>query len=133
VTEMTGPTDDRIVLSNMRFNGRHGLYDEERAVVQPFEVDVELAVDLRSAGESDDLEQSVDYGPVYATVRRIVETESFRLLEAIAEAIGQALLADRRVTEVIVRVRKPNVRLGGPLDHAGVEITRRRSAGDAPS
>ena len=47
-------------------------------------------------------------------VRAIVESTSYRLLEAIAEAISHELLADFDVDEVGVRVRKPAVELGGP-------------------
>lgn len=111
----------------MRFQGRHGVYDHELLTPQPFEVDVELLLNLQPAGVDDDLAKSVDYGKVYDAVRQIVESTSFRLLEALAEAISHELLADFDVTEVGVRVRKPNVQLGGELDHAGVEIWRRRS------
>ena len=121
---------DRIVLANMRFQGRHGYYDHELLATQPFEVDVELFLNLQPAGVDDDLTKSVDYGAVYEVVRAIVESTSFRLLEAIAEAISHELLADFAVDEVGVRVRKPAVKLGGPLDHAGVEIRRRRAGGE---
>ncbi len=121
---------DRIVLANMRFVARHGVHEWERREPQPFEVDVELYCDLRRAGTDDDLKRTIDYGPVYAAVRRIVEGTSFRLLEAIATAIADAILADPDVTEVVVRVRKPGVRLGGPLDYAGVEIRRSRADRD---
>jgi dihydroneopterin aldolase len=114
----------------MRFTGRHGYYDHEQLVPQPFEVDVELDLDLQPAGLDDDLEKSVDYGKVYEAVRQIVESTSFRLLEALAEAISHELLADLDVTDVTVRVRKPKVQLGGPLDYAGVEIHRTRSGSD---
>ena len=114
----------------MRFQGRHGYYDHELRAAQPFEVDVELMLNLQPAGVDDDLAKSVDYGRVYEAVRQIVESTSFRLLEALAEAISHELLADFEVNEVGVRVRKPNVQLGGPLDHAGVEIWRRRSTGE---
>ncbi len=114
----------------MRFQGRHGYYDHEMLVPQPFEVDVELVVNLQPAGIDDDLEQSVDYGKVYDAVRQIVESTSFRLLEALAEAISHELLADFDVSEVVVRVRKPEVKLDGPLDYAGVEIHRQRPNGD---
>lgn len=117
---------DRIVLANMRFEGRHGFGDDERLNPQPFEIDVELALNLQPAGVDDDLDQSVDYGQVHGKVRWIVETGSFRLLEALAEAISRDVLTDLAVDEVVVRVRKPRVQLGGPLDYAGVEITRRR-------
>jgi len=114
----------------MRFQGRHGYYDHELLAPQPFEVDVELLLDLQPAGVDDDLDKSIDYGLVYEAVRQIVESTSFRLLEALAEAISHELLADFEVTEVGVRLRKPKVQLDGPLDYAGVEIWRRRSPGE---
>jgi dihydroneopterin aldolase len=114
----------------MRFEARHGYYEYEQRTPQPFEVDVELVVDLQPAGVDDDLERSVDYGKVYEAVQQIVESTSFRLLEALAEAISHELLTDFDVGEVCVRVRKPEVRLGGPLDYAGVEIRRQRPNGD---
>jgi len=119
---------DRIVLANMQFQGRHGYYEHELLQPQPFEVDVELVLNLQPAGTDDDLAQTIDYGRVYAIVRQIVESTSFRLIEAIAEAISHEILSEFDVTEVGVRVRKPAVQLGGPLDHTAVEIWRRRPA-----
>jgi dihydroneopterin aldolase len=121
---------DRIELHNMVFEGRHGYYDHEQATAQPFEVDVELRLNLQPAGVDDDLAKSVDYAKVYGIARQIVESTTFRLLEALAEAIGHEVLTGfPAVDEVGVRVRKPKVALGGPLDYAGVEIWRRRSNG----
>jgi dihydroneopterin aldolase len=121
---------DRIVLQNIRLQGRHGYYDHELETPQPFEVDVELLMNLQPAGIDDDLEKSIDYGRAFDIVRQIVESTSYRLLEALAEAISHELLADFRISEVAVRVRKPAVRLSGPLDYAGVEIRRGRPAGE---
>jgi len=120
---------DRIVLRNIQTEGRHGVYEHELLAPQPFEVDVELVLDLQPAGLHDDLALTIDYGRVDAIVRRIVESTSFRLLEAIAEAIAHEILAEFDVVELGVRVRKPAVQLGGPIDYAGVEIWRRRSPG----
>ena len=113
----------------MRFDGRHGYHDWELQTSQPFEVDVELLLNLQPAGIDDDLERTVDYEKVYAATRQIVESTSFRLLEALAEAISHELLSDFAVNEVGIRIRKPKVELGGPLDHASVEIWRRRPTG----
>ena len=115
------------MLANMRFDGKHGYHEWELQTLQPFEVDVELVTNLQPAGVDDDLTKTVDYGRVYDIVRQIVESTSFRLLEAIAEAISHEVLSAFDVQEVGVRVRKPAVKLGGPLDHAAVEIWRRPS------
>jgi dihydroneopterin aldolase len=118
---------DRILLHNMAFEGRHGYYDEEQSTLQPFEVDVELGLNLQPAGVDDDLEKTADYGKVYRVAKQIVESTTFRLLEALAEAISHEILADFPVVdEVCVRIRKPNVAIGRRLDYAGVEIWRRR-------
>lgn len=119
---------DRILLEAMVFEGTHGVHPEEQLTPQPFEIDVELALNLQPAGLSDDLELTVDYAAVYETCRQIVESTRFNLVEALAEAIAHEILAGFPVSEVTVRVRKPAVQLGGPLRAAGVEIRRRRPA-----
>jgi dihydroneopterin aldolase len=135
---------DRIVLANMRFEGRHGVLPEEQETPQPFEVDVELALDLRPAGVSDDLSRTVDYRGVFDACRDIVEGPSRRLLESLAESIASRLLSDFEgagISKVVVRVRKPAVLLPGRLDYASVEVKRSvrkvrqkgHSADDAPA
>ena len=119
---------DRIVLNDMTFQARHGVGSWEKVQLQRFEIDVELQLDLQPAALDDDLTKTVDYGTVYATTRQIVESTTFNLIEALAEAICHELLGEfGAVREVVVRVRKPEVRLGGPLAYAGVEVRRRRS------
>jgi len=123
---------DRIVLSNMVFEGRHGVTDGERAQAQPFEVDVEIHLDTRPAGLADDLSKTVDYVDVFEICRSVVEGPSRRLIETLAEEIAGKLLALSEplgATEVVVRVRKPRAPLPGRLDHAAVEITRPREPG----
>ena len=119
---------DRIVLSGMTFQARHGVAAWEKTEAQRFDVDVELVLDVQPAGLEDDLAKTVDYGTVYQVTRQVVESTTFNLIEALAEAIAHEVLNDHaQVDEVVVRVRKPDVRLGGPLDHAGVEIRRVRN------
>ncbi len=57
-------TEDRILLEGMLFSGHHGTLPAERELGQRFAVDVELRCDLRAAGSTDDLAQTVDYGAV---------------------------------------------------------------------
>lgn len=119
---------DRIVLAGMVFQARHGVLDWEKSTAQRFEVDVELVLDVQPAGLDDDLTRTVDYRNVYRAVRQIVESTTYNLLEALAEAIAHEILAEEAlVDEVVIRVRKPEVRLDGPLDYTGVEIRRVRT------
>lgn len=118
---------DRIVLHGMQFEGIHGVAEDERAERQLIELDVELSLDLRAAGASDDLDQTVDYGEVFERCRLIVEEQTFSLLEGIAGAVAADVLARfPRVESVVVRARKPGVPIDGALEYAGVEVERAR-------
>ncbi len=116
---------DRIELRGMRFMGRHGVLLEERMEPQPFEVDVDMEADLTAAAATDDLTATVDYSAVFEQARTRVEDDSFRLIEALAGAVADDVLAaHQRVAAVTVRVRKPSAPLPGAFDT--VEATIRR-------
>ena len=80
---------DRIVLRDMRFEGRHGVCDDERLTRSRSRSTSSSLVTSQPAGIDDDLERTVDYGRSTTSIRQIVESTSFRLLEAIAEAIAR--------------------------------------------
>ena len=117
---------DRITLCGMRFTGRHGVGADERGVPQPFEVDLVLWLDLSRAAASDDLADTVDYAAAFEVARRIVEGRSFHLLEALAGALADAMLAAFSVDELEVRVRKPKASLPGAFETVEVRLRRRR-------
>ena len=125
---------DRIALRGMRFLGRHGVELEERLEPQPIEVDVELEMDLARPAASDELADTIDYAAVFSLVGAIVEGQSFRLLEALAGAVAEAVVAAHGSDEpplmsVEVRVRKPQAPLPG--DFEAVEVTVRRPGASA--
>jgi 7,8-dihydroneopterin aldolase/epimerase/oxygenase len=119
---------DRILLEGMVFYGRHGTLPAERELGQPFVVDVELYLDLRPAGLSDDLTQTVDYGEVHRRTQEIVEGPPVNLTETVAERIAAVILENYPAVEAVrVKVAKPHVRLGDTvLKGSAVEISRRR-------
>lgn len=121
-------SEDRILLEGMIFTGRHGTLPAERELGQRFVVDIELRLDLRPAGVSDDLTKTVDYGEVHRMARAIVEGEPVGLTETVAERISAAVLENFPPVEAVkVKVAKPNVRLGDTvLTGSAVEILRRR-------
>ena len=115
---------DRIVVAGIRELGTHGVLPEEQTRPQPFEVDVELGVDLEKAGETDALEDTVDYAAVCEAVSRIVRTERYQLLERLASRIAEVCCADDRVQTVAVTVKKLNAPVGAMVDHVAVCIER---------
>ena len=119
---------DAIFLRSMEFEGHHGVSDDERAEAQVIELDVEYELDLRPAGTSDELVQTVSYSDIFQICRTQVEEHSYHLLEALGEAVARDVLAhDQRIERVVVTVRKPGVPIDGVLDHAGVRLERGRS------
>jgi dihydroneopterin aldolase len=117
---------DLIELRGLRASGICGALPEERERAQPLEVDLDLVVDLRPAGRSDALGDTVDYGDVCAVVEQIVTATKPQLLEHLADTIATALLAHERVETVTVAVRKLRPPVPQQLATSGVRITRSR-------
>ena len=117
---------DRIELRGLRALGLCGLLPEEQSRPQPLEVDIDVEADLSAAAASDDVKDTIDYSAICAIAERIITAERFDLLEALAQRLVEAVLADERALAVTVAVRK----LRPPVPHAlatsGVRITRRR-------
>lgn len=122
---------DQIMLEGMQFYGYHGVNPEERVLGQRFLIDVALFVNLRGAGSSDDLSQSISYSEVYRQVKEIAEGEPRNLIEAVAEDIASRLLETYPLAFALtVTVRKPEAPIkGSMLDAAGVTIHRSRESG----
>ena len=122
---MKGPDPaDRIELRGIRAVGTHGALPEEQRRAQPFEVDIDVVADLRPAGKSDALADTVDYSALAHSVERVVTEERFQLLERLAERIAEEVRADDRVESVTVTVRKLRPPVAVDLTSAAVTITR---------
>ncbi len=101
--------------------GHHGVAEDERRDGQRFVYDVDF--DVADAVVSDRIEDAVDYRDVVAIVQRVSDERPFRLLEALAAAVADAIAAELPVERVRVRVRKPDVRL--PVHHTAATVERR--------
>lgn len=115
---------DRITITGIQALGVHGVLAEEQARPQPFGVDVDLEVDLAPAGESDRLEDTIDYGAVSEAVVRVVESEHHQLLERLATRVAEVCRADSRVSNVTVTVRKLRPPVPAILEHVSVTLRR---------
>ncbi|MCF7818145.1 MAG: dihydroneopterin aldolase [Kiritimatiellales bacterium] len=113
---------DRIFIRDLALRCIIGIYPEERREKQDVIINVEMHCDLRKAGRSDDVNDTVDYKAVKKAILKLVEKSSFQLIESLAENIADIALSDQRVQQVVVGVDKP-----GALRFAkasAVEITR---------
>ena len=116
-----------VILRGLRVVGTHGVLAEEQARAQPFEVDLELSVDLTAASTSDSLDDTVDYGAVVDVAAAVVTNERFALLERLAARIADAVLGlDSRIDAVEVTVTKLRPPVPADLASAAVRLTRHR-------
>lgn len=116
---------DYIHLNEMEFYGYHGVFPEETKLGQRFRLTVTLAVDLRQAGATDELEHTVHYGEVYGKCREIVEGEPKKLVEAVAEEVaGRILEAFPLVKGIKVLLIKPDPPIPGHYRSVAIELTR---------
>jgi dihydroneopterin aldolase len=111
-----------IQLRGLRAMGTHGVLAEEQTRAQPFEVDLDVELDLSAAAASDALADTVDYGSLAEAVERVITAEHHQLLERLAGRIGEIALADSRVTAATVTVRKLRPPVPVLLDSAGVRL-----------
>ena len=107
---------------------RLGVSDEERAVSQQVLVDVELYLDLRPAGATDDLTQTIDYERVCVAAEEVAKKQPYHLIEALAEAMAEAILGSFAVRRTMVRVKKPSALAHRNVSYAAVEIVREKHA-----
>ena len=114
-----------IELAGLELHGYHGVNPEERRDGQLFVFDVWLEVP-DGTGDSDRIEDTIDYRQVAALVREVSDGRKFQLLEALASTLADALLSRFPVDAARVRVRKPQVRLDPPVDYSAVTAERRR-------
>lgn len=118
---------DKIYVNKMEFYGYHGVFPEETRLGQRFIVDLMVEVDLKRAGESDDLTHSVNYGELYELCKGIVEGKPFKLVEGVAEKIAKDCLSRFTLaSSCTVKVIKPDPPIPGHYESVAIEITRSR-------
>ncbi|PIC63697.1 dihydroneopterin aldolase [Sporosarcina sp. P13] len=119
---------DYIHLNDMEFYGYHGALPEENKLGQRFRLTVSLATDLAEAGQTDDLSKTINYAEVYEMCKNIIEGETVRLIETVAETVAGTIMTDfaEKVNGVRVVLIKPDPPIHGHYASVAVEITRGR-------
>ena len=118
---------DKISIKNLELFAKHGVFPEERVLGQKFVVSAALYLDLRVAGKSDKLEESINYAAVCGDIKEFVEGNTFNLIETVAEGLAEMLLLRYpSLKKVWLEVKKPWARVGVQLETVSVEIERAR-------
>jgi len=117
---------DCIKLANMGFYAFHGTSKAEKEVGQRFFLDVEMFLDLREAGATDNIRHTVNYAHVYDLISAATKKRKYNLLEALAEDIVEEILDHYpQLDRIRIKVRKPQVPLCGILDYVEITIDRK--------
>lgn len=115
---------DTVFIKGLKVMSVIGCYDWERDIRQPLVIDLELKTDFSRAAESDALSDALDYAAISQRMIAACEAARFQLLEALAEHLATALLAEFAITELRMTMTKPGA--VPQADGVGVIIERQR-------
>ena len=117
---------DELAVTGIECYGHHGVFEFERREGQIFVIDLVLGIDTAPAATSDDLQDTVDYGSLVASVKAAVEKDPVDLIETLAQRISDVCLLDGRVEWARVTVHKPNAPIDATFSDVVLTITRTR-------
>ena len=118
---------DAIFVNGLALHAYHGVMPHEGKVGQTFKLDLVLGIDLAAASHSDKLKDTVSYDLVVKTVTEAFCTRRYRLVEAAAGAVAEAVLERYpQVRRIRVTVHKPHAPIAATFDDVGVVIERAR-------
>lgn len=113
---------DIVFIRDLRIDAVVGIYDWERRIRQAVRLDLEMGTDIRKAGETDAIEDTLDYKAVAKRVIAFVEESEFQLVETMAERIAGLLMAEFGIPWLRLTVAKPGAVRGAR--EVGVTIER---------
>ena len=120
-------TSDYVFVTGLALHAYHGVMEHEAKVGQTFKLDLVLDIDLTGASRSDKLADTVGYDQVVEVTSTTFCARRFRLVEAAAGAVADAILGQfSKVSAVRVTVHKPHAPVAPTFDDVGVSILRRR-------
>lgn len=116
---------DSIRIKNLKIPARHGVYEFEKEKDGTFELDIELYLPLLKAGESDRLEDTINYEDIISVVTKAFTDKQYALVEAAAQSVCDRLLNDFKIDKITVRVRKPHAPIDANFETVEVQLNRK--------
>jgi 7,8-dihydroneopterin aldolase/epimerase/oxygenase len=118
---------DSVFINGLVLHAYHGVMPHEGKVGQPFILDLVLDIDLADAAKSDKLADTVSYDAVVNVVGRTFTGKSYRLVEAAAGAVADAVLQNfPPIQRLRITVRKPHAPVAAIFTDVGVTLVRAR-------
>lgn len=121
---------DELTITGIECFAHHGVFGFERREGQVFVVDLTLGLDTARAAASDDLQDTVDYGSLVASVKSAVERDPVDLIETVAQRIAEECLVHPRVEWARVTLHKPDAPVEATFTDVALTITRNSRAHD---
>lgn len=120
---------DTISIKGISVHAYHGAREHETLFGQRFLIDLDLALNISTASQSDRLEDTVCYAQIVAATTEAFRKETYVLLERAAGAVVEAVLGSfPRIDSIEVTVRKSSLTLETFVEDIGVILRRSRSA-----
>ena len=116
---------DSIRIKNLKIPARHGVYEFEKEKDGIFELDIEIYLPLFKAGESDRLEDTINYEDIISVVTKAFTDKQYALVEAAAQSVCDRLLNDFKIDKITVRVRKPHAPIDADFETVEVQLNRK--------
>ena len=118
---------DKIRILNLKIPARHGVYECEKDKEGLFELDIEMYTDLTLPGNSDQLNDTVNYDEAVGVITDIFHRKDYNLIEAVGDDICKGLLRKYPIEKVIVRIRKPHAPIMANLKTVEIELVREKN------
>ena len=130
---MDSRTSDKVFIEGLEIEALIGIYDWERRVRQPLQLDVEMAFDNRRPAASDAIADTLDYKAVSKRLIEFVSQSGFGLVETLAERCASLILDEFSVAQVRLKLSKPGAVRGARAVGVIIERSRARHASATPS
>ena len=115
---------DCIRIKSLKVKARHGVYEFERKKDGTFELDIEIYLPLEKSGQSDKLDDTIDYVDIVSIATKAFAEKNYNLVEAAAESVCEKLLDALNVAKVILKVRKPHAPIDADFDTIELKLIR---------
>lgn len=116
---------DKVFIKGLELYTLIGVYDFERDAKQRIVIDLEIGTDLRAAGESDNVADTLDYGAIAERLASIAETAEYQLIEALAKEMLDTIMQEYSPASAMLTLHKPDI-LKNVLT-VGITLSRSRS------